>query len=86
MTEEPGGNREGLGVLVGAAAVAVCCALPLLAVAGAATAGVAGLAAWWWPLAVVVMALGGWAAVTLTRTVLAGRRDRQAGRPGQRRP
>ena len=77
MAHDPDSDHQGLGVLLGAVVVALCCVFPLLAVvAGGALAAVGGLAARFWPLIVVGVAVAGWAAAKLTRI-------RSASRPGQ---
>ena len=79
MAHDPNSDRQGLGVLLGAVVLALCCALPLLAVlAGGALAAVGGVVARFWPLIVVGMAVAVWAAVKLTRI----RRARRPGQPG----
>jgi hypothetical protein len=83
MAKDPNGNHQGLGVLVAAVALVICCALPLLAVAvGGALATAGGLAVRFWPLVVVGMVAAVWAAVKLTRTV----RTNRHGQPRQDQP
>lgn len=83
MANDSGGNRDGLGVVLAAVAIVLCCALPLLAVAvGGVIAAAGGLVARYWPLVVVGVAVAVWAAVKVTRTVRASRHDQR----GQRRP
>lgn len=69
------GNGTGAGLLAVVAMIA-CCGLPLLAItAGGAFAAVGGLAARYWPLTALGVALAVWAGVKLGRLLRARSRS-----------
>lgn len=62
--------------VVAALAIGACCGVPLLAItAGGATAAVGGLAARYWPLTALGVALAVWAGVKLGRLLRARSRS-----------
>lgn len=63
------------GTAFAVAAVAACCALPLVVLtAGGAIAAVGGLAARYWPLTLLGVGLAAWAGVRLGRLIQARNR------------